>query len=56
MQLAIFLTPDKGLDVSPQNYPPEFRMAMLSIADDLENLDIYEIARKLAELLLEQLS
>ncbi len=33
----------------------EARVAMLTVPDDLEGRDIYEIARKLAELLLEQL-
>jgi hypothetical protein len=37
--------------------PPDIKpdMAMMPLAEDLENRDIYEIARKLAELLLEQL-
>jgi hypothetical protein len=37
--------------------PPDVKpdMAMMPLAEDLENRDIYEIARKLAELLLEQL-
>jgi hypothetical protein len=30
------------------------KQAMLDIADDIEGVDIYEIARKLAEMLLEQ--
>jgi hypothetical protein len=33
----------------------ECKQAILSLADDLENKDIYDIARKLAEMLLEQL-
>lgn len=33
----------------------KLKTASLDIADDLEGRDIYEIARKLAELLLEQL-
>jgi len=31
------------------------RQATLDIADDIDKVDIYEIARKLAEMLLEQL-
>jgi len=36
--------------------PPEIKQALLDIPEDVEGRDIYEIARKLAELLLEQVS
>jgi hypothetical protein len=36
--------------------PPKIRYACLPIADGLEGRDIYELARKLAELLLEQVA
>lgn len=35
--------------------PDSVKSAQLSVPDDLEGRDIYEIARRLAELLLEQL-
>jgi len=39
----------------PSGPPPDVKVAMLDIADDIEAIDIYAIARKLAELLLEQI-
>lgn len=36
--------------------PPTVKAAVLPIPDDLAGRDIYEIARKLAELLLEQIA
>ena len=33
----------------------ESKLAMMPIAEDLENKDIYELAKKLASMLLEQL-
>lgn len=42
-------------------YPPDgladkVKVAVLPLADDLTALDVYEVARRLAELLLEQLT
>jgi hypothetical protein len=56
MIIGIMVAPDDGgLDLLPDHYPPEFKIASLMVPDDLKNQDVYEIARKLAELLLERL-
>lgn len=36
-------------------YPPSLKCAALDVPSDLAGRDIYEVARRLAELLLEQL-
>jgi hypothetical protein len=43
--------------VSFQRVPdgPQFRLAQMAIPDDLAETDVYNVARRLAELLLEQL-
>lgn len=45
---------EPGLQVA--HLPASIKSAVLPIPDDLEGRDIYEIARKLAELMLEQLA
>jgi hypothetical protein len=34
----------------------KFKIAILPLADDLTDLDVYEVARRVAELLLEQMT
>lgn len=58
-KLIIFYDPadviqfERFLAELPEDIRPD--VASLSIAEDIQNQDIYEIARRLAELLLEQL-
>lgn len=54
--LHIIHSPDGRLTVPQETrIAAHLTMASLDIPDDLEGRDIYEIARKLSELLLEQL-
>ena len=54
----IYDTLEPPLDCSAPNIPLDgiVKVARMPIADGLENRDIYELARRLAEMLLEQLS
>lgn len=54
--LHVVFDPTNHLSVQREFMPPEIRTASLSIPADLSAQDIYAIARKLAELLLEQVS
>lgn len=56
-RLLIIYSPDGRLDPAAPEFVEGLRLkqAMLDIPGDLANRDIYEIARRLAELLLEQL-
>jgi hypothetical protein len=59
MRLHVIFDPDDILTspgVSGDHYPPNLKAAVLSLAADPSEVDIYEVARKLAELLLEQIS
>ena len=53
-KLVIAFDPTGELEVRPQYLPDHVITATLSVADDLEAVDLYAVARKLAELLLEQ--
>jgi hypothetical protein len=55
--MAIYYSPENdSMSVDQRAYPSHFRMASLSLAEGLEGRDVYEVARKLAELLLEQMA
>jgi len=55
--LHIVYDPEAKISMPDVNFlhATKAQVAVLSIPDNLENTDIYAIARKLAELLLEQL-
>ena len=52
--LHVILDPTGRLIVQGDNLPRDVIRASLSIADDLDGTDIYALARRLAEMLLEQ--
>lgn len=52
--VAIMYDP-QGRGVQPQPEGSGVKMAILNIADGLEDKDIYAISRRLADLLLEQI-
>ncbi len=56
-QLLIVYDPNDRISLMPtdQRKHLDVKEAILPVAEDLENSDIYTLARKLAELLLEQL-
>ena len=55
-KLVILYDPNEKVAFVPEQLEAyNLRQAILSIPDNLENNDIYAIAKKLAELLLEQL-
>jgi hypothetical protein len=56
-KLIIIYDPKDVLGFEVAHLPEDIRpdVASLSVAEDIQNRDIYEIARRLAELLLEQL-
>lgn len=56
-RVIIVFDPDGRLGPVPEDeaHATRIKQAMLDLPDDLADRDIYEIARKLAELLLEQL-
>ena len=56
-KLLLIYDPDDRvmLSIEDRRHMPTLKTAELSLADDLEGKDIYEIARKLSELLLEQI-
>ncbi len=56
-KIVIIYDPEgRGVDISPANYPPDWSMAGMDVADDLSSIDLYEVARKVAELMLEQVA
>lgn len=55
-RLLVVYDPDERVTVCPPEYKRgRIKEAVLDIHDDIENTDIYNLARKLAEMLLEQL-
>lgn len=54
--LHILYDPTDRLEIEPELVRLGVKVARLPIPDDLEGRDIYEVARKLAELLLEQIN
>ena len=54
-RLLILYDPDGNVKVHPDGGNPAWQYASLDLAEGWENKDIYEIARKLSEMLLEQL-
>lgn len=56
-RLIVIFDPDARVELPPagDHCTRNLRCSLLDIADDLGDRDIYEIARRLAELLLEQL-
>ena len=55
-RLLIVYDPDERIHVASPDYKRgKLKEALLDIHDDIESTDIYNIARKLAEMLLEQL-
>ena len=55
-RLLIVYDPDERVTCCPPEYKRgKIKEALLDISDDIEPSDIYTLARKLAEMLLEQL-
>jgi hypothetical protein len=55
-RLLIIYDPDERVTCCPPEYKRgNLKEAVLDISNDIESQDIYNLARKLAELLLEQL-
>lgn len=56
-KLHVVYDPQDRMVSAPQDADKRFgiKVAVLSIPEDIESVDIYNLARRLAELLLEQL-
>lgn len=53
--IIVYDPSDPGMWIDQEKVAANVRYAHLPLADNLGELDIYEVAKKLAELLLEQL-
>ncbi len=54
--IVMYEPDDARLILDRENMPPDIAIATLDVPPELEGVDIYQLARKLAEMLLETIN